>query len=225
MILYKYCDEKGIDLLKNTRIKATNLADINDPFEFLPQMGDEVEEFNKALDNLYEYQKNNYRIVSLSKATCNIIMWGHYCNKHRGLLFKIDTDKISKEIEGENPFVEVTYSKERPKINLKGLAEGEDDQLMRSLRLLTYTKYEGWGYEEEVRAIIKYDHEKDYSYLDIPTDSILEVVLGKNVTWETVTLAKVILSQERFHHVKLKKAEIDRKRYFLNYKDISVDIA
>jgi len=225
MILYKYCDEKGIDLLQNTRIKVANLSDINDPFEFLPQMNDEFDEFRKALAALYEYQKANYRILSLSKAECNIIMWGHYSNKHKGILFKIDTDKIRKEVEGENPFVEVTYSRKRPKIDLKNLMSGENQQLVQSLRLLTYTKYEGWRYEEEVRAIIKYDHKENYDYLDIPANSILEVILGMNATSELESLTRDILSQARFHHVKLKKAEVDKEHYSLIYREITVDIA
>lgn len=225
MILYKYCDEKGIDLLQNTRIKIANLAEINDPFEFLPQTDVKSHEFRKALGALYDYQKSNYRILSLSKARCNIIMWGHYCNKHKGILFKIDSNRISKEVEGENPFVEVAYSKVRPKIDLKSMINGKEEQLAQSLKVLTYTKYEDWRYEEEVRAIIKYDHRKDYDFLDIPADSILEVVLGMNSTSETEVLTKNVLSQTRFRHVKLKKAEIDEKEYLLNYKEIKIDVA
>jgi hypothetical protein len=225
MILYKYCDEKGIDLLQNTRIKIANLAEINDPFEFLPQMDDEFDEFRKALNAVYEYQKANYRILSLSKAECNIIMWGHYSNKHKGILFKINSDKISREVEGENPFVQVAYSRVRPKIDLKTMISGKKEQLVQSLRLLTYTKYEDWRYEEEVRAIIKYDHKKNYDYLDIPVDSILEVILGMNSRSETEISTKSVLSQTRFHHVKLKKAEIDKKNYCLNYKVIKINIA
>lgn len=220
MILYKYCDEKGgLDLLKNSRIKITNLADINDPFEFLPQRDYEIEEFDKLVKHLYEYQKENYRILSLSKSACNIVMWGHYCNKHKGILFKINTDKIS-DINGnrlEDALKEVTYAKERPKINLQS---NDIKEMGKSLELITYTKFEDWKYEEEVRAIIGYDHKENYDYLDIPADSILEVVLGINSAWETDTLVKVLLEEKRLEHVKLKKAEIDKKRYFLNYNDL-----
>nr|CBX26876.1 unknown protein [uncultured Desulfobacterium sp.] len=58
MILYKYCDER-IDLLRNTRIKVSNLFDINDPFEFLPQFLENFSELDRMLDSLYEYQKEN----------------------------------------------------------------------------------------------------------------------------------------------------------------------
>lgn len=222
MILYKYCDEKGgLDLLKNSRIKITNLADINDPFEFLPQRDYEIEEFDKSVKRLYEYQKENYRILSLSKSACNIVMWGHYCYKHKGILFKINTDRISDKNGNrlEDALKEVTYAKERPNINLQS-NDIDIKEMERNLELITYTKFEDWKYEEEVRAIIGYDHKENYDYLDIPADSILEVVLGINSAWETDTLVKVLLEEKRLEHVKLKKAEIDKKRYFLNYNDL-----
>lgn len=84
MILFKYCDEKGIDLIQNTRIKIANLSDINDAFEFLLQWDIEFEEFSRAIAVLSEYQKMNYRILSLSKY---LTWWGKLISKPCGFLF------------------------------------------------------------------------------------------------------------------------------------------
>ncbi|MGB5158305.1 MAG: DUF2971 domain-containing protein [Desulfobacterales bacterium] len=167
MILYKYCDER-IDLLRNTRIKVSNLFDINDPFEFLPQFLENFSELDRMLDSLYEYQKENYRILSLSQSECNVVMWRHYCNKHKGILYKIDTTKIVPDGGIEDPFVEVTYAKDRPSIDLQALAKAlekkETDELEASVKLITYTKFEDWKYEREYRAIVQYDQEEGYDY-------------------------------------------------------------
>jgi hypothetical protein len=38
MIVYKYCDQRGVDILKNLRIKVTQPEEFNDPFEFTPKI-------------------------------------------------------------------------------------------------------------------------------------------------------------------------------------------
>jgi Protein of unknown function (DUF2971) len=44
MIAYKYCDERGVDVLKNLRIKITRPEEFNDPFEFSPRIVGELSE-------------------------------------------------------------------------------------------------------------------------------------------------------------------------------------
>jgi hypothetical protein len=227
MILYKYCDENGVDLLKNMRIKVSNLIDVNDPFEFLPQFLEDIKELDPILELLYEHQKENYRILSLSQSECNVVMWGHYCNRHKGILYKIDTAKMVSDDGVENPFVEVTYAKDRPKINPQALAnafsEKETKELETNLKLITYTKFEDWKYEREHRAIVKYDREEGYDYYNLSPDSILEVVLGMNSTWQTETLVRSVLQDRKFGHVKLKKAKLDRQRYSLVYYELDLE--
>jgi Protein of unknown function (DUF2971) len=41
-ILYKYCDSRGIDILRNQRLKVTPFDQFNDPFELLPRMRPEL---------------------------------------------------------------------------------------------------------------------------------------------------------------------------------------
>jgi Protein of unknown function (DUF2971) len=44
MIVYKYCDKRGVDVLKNLRIKVTQPEEFNDPFEFTPKIVGEISE-------------------------------------------------------------------------------------------------------------------------------------------------------------------------------------
>jgi Protein of unknown function (DUF2971) len=41
-ILYKYCDSRGIDILRSQRLKVTPFDQFNDPFELLPRMRPEL---------------------------------------------------------------------------------------------------------------------------------------------------------------------------------------
>jgi hypothetical protein len=44
MIVYKYCDQRGVDILKMLRIKVTQPEEFNDPFEFTPRIVGELSE-------------------------------------------------------------------------------------------------------------------------------------------------------------------------------------
>src|SRR5947209_7189839 len=36
--LFKYCDQRGIDILQSLRLKVTPPIEFNDPFEFIPRV-------------------------------------------------------------------------------------------------------------------------------------------------------------------------------------------
>ena len=42
MILYKYCNQHGLDILRNSRLKLTKPSEFNDPFEFTPIIEDRL---------------------------------------------------------------------------------------------------------------------------------------------------------------------------------------
>ncbi len=222
MLLYKYCDEKGVDLLKYSRIKLSKPKppDVNDPFEFRPWMDEPAIKF--VIEEGRKYFADNYKILCLSKAACNIVMWGHYCNNHKGILFQIDTDKIKRR---KINFVDVIYSKDRPRVDDKAVAEllrekgtGKEFENI-FIDIITRTKFAGWCYEQEVRALINNRNNRG-DYLEIPPESITEVVLGMCSTWETKILVKELCGEPRFRHIKLKKAEINEKNYSLNYPEL-----
>jgi hypothetical protein len=62
-VLYKYCDGRGVDILRNLRLRVTQFDRFNDPFEITPRMRQDfpIEEARAALTNpqnlrdLYEH--------------------------------------------------------------------------------------------------------------------------------------------------------------------------
>ena len=63
MVLYKFFDKNGIDVLKNLRLKVSDPASFNDPFEFLVAVGGKAQRstFKKyvknpaTIDKFYSY--------------------------------------------------------------------------------------------------------------------------------------------------------------------------
>jgi Protein of unknown function (DUF2971). len=52
-VLYKYCDGRGIDILRNLRLRVTPFVRFNDPFEITPRMRQDfpIQEARAALTN------------------------------------------------------------------------------------------------------------------------------------------------------------------------------
>src|ERR1700731_517510 len=44
VMVYKYCDQRGVNILTNLRIKVSRPEDFNDPFEFTPKISGELSE-------------------------------------------------------------------------------------------------------------------------------------------------------------------------------------
>jgi hypothetical protein len=68
MILYKYCDSKGIDILEKRRLKLSKISDFNDPFEFklsydgritFESVFEELSNDNATLERLYNLYVNS----------------------------------------------------------------------------------------------------------------------------------------------------------------------
>jgi hypothetical protein len=120
MIVYKYLPPSRIDVLEHSRIRFTQPAALNDPFDTFPcflefgpwlfnEMRDrETKEFGvqasqeslRKLDimvakKLLEFPNilsQHFVVLSLSRIRDNAIMWSHYAESHRGLVIGFDAN-------------------------------------------------------------------------------------------------------------------------------------
>lgn len=120
MIVYKYLPPCRLDVLEHSRIRFTQPAALNDPFETFPcfldfgprlfnEMRDlETKEFGvqasqqslhkleimvtKKLLELPHILSRHFVILSLSRIRDNAIMWSHYADSHRGFLIGFDAN-------------------------------------------------------------------------------------------------------------------------------------
>lgn len=219
MKLCKYCDRNGINILRHKALKLSSIDEFNDPFEFrLAKCGDE--NVNRAFKVLYDFQKNAYRVVCLSANFNNLIMWSHYSKNHTGLLITFDTSQILVDGQKLSDHVqEVDYVEDMILVPDNFPAIGKAEQVS-IIYKSTHKKYKDWKYEQEYRAIVNFDHAEKKRYIDIPPESIVEVVLGLHCDLETELNIKSILQGSEYRHVKLKRAFLDDRKYRMRYDNV-----
>ena len=140
--------EFGLSASRERKLKVSTIADANDPNEWLPVMRDPNTGFDWNADPEYRGQfryrwSHVYGFVSFSAEYNNLLMWGHYADKFRGvvLVFNvIDESKVTK----------VKYQSSRFDI---GASEGGNSSV-ESLEELIRRKDSAWEYEKEYRALI-----------------------------------------------------------------------
>src|SRR5574337_63637 len=219
MELYKYCDKNGVDILRHKVLKVSTIDEFNDPFEFKLAKSDD-KNINKAVNAVYKYQKESYRVVCLTAKDNNLILWSHYAKKHTGILIKFNTELITVNgVKLSERLEKVIYSNDMIKIPDNFSTLGRDAQ-QEIIFKNTYRKFTDWIYEEEYRAIVDFDHAENKRYIELVPESILEVVLGMNCDLATELSAQSILKNDEYRHVKFKRSFLHEKEYKMKYVDM-----
>ena len=170
-MLYKYRSIKNlqffIDILINERMYAARFTDLNDPMEGFYKYSST--ECNRQVVKDIWNNKNQIRILSLSKSYKNPLMWSHYADGHQGVVigveFSEDIEKVDVEYSEYSYFLRNTRN-----VNSEEVAK----------KILS-TKYKPWYYEEEVRIFTTGD--KKF----IPVE-IKEIIMGKKMESEVSDL-------------------------------------
>jgi len=152
MRVYHYLSAKwALDDLSMRRLKIATFDDLNDPFELLSfDMKDPT--FRRALKRTKEQMAHTRGFLCFSRSWKHPVLWSHYADKHRGICLGFDVrDDLLKE---------VTYTEDRLDPNIRGL--GSEDVQLEIVQKMLWTKYQGWSYEDEMRAYATLE-EKDES--------------------------------------------------------------
>jgi hypothetical protein len=142
-VFYHFLSFKdALDDIKKKQIKVSKIRDVNDPFEFLPYLGDKGIYGRKPYYKLKNRISKKFGILCFSDGWQEALLWGHYADKHKGVAlgFKIDSGDLLK----------VKYVKKRPVIELNSQKVSEKDLFN---KLLKY-KYINWRYENEYRFLV-----------------------------------------------------------------------
>jgi len=274
-VLYKYCDQKGIEILRTLELKLPYISQVNDPLECLPfiycpnvkaaiearylsaikrrnmlpsadykQELDEQFEKGEIQKRLLESQRKlheewNQRkgcLLSLSENAQETVMWAHYAERHKGAVIGIDFDNVSPDTNGPLGILmdSVSYSKDRPKINV--LEEPEGSVALEAFQKALMTKSDSWEYEKEFRAIFLVDaleimqqqglaHLKDFNgkktwFLRLNPVSIREVIFGLYTDKSLKSDIRKLIERPDLQHVKLYQAE-ESETYTLNLKYVA----
>lgn len=194
MMLYKYLQaDYALAALREKRIKVSTVLDANDPNEWLPAFIDPQTGMdfnaNPELRGSFRYRWSyRYGFVSLSSVWDNLVMWGQYADKFRGVVLAFD-------ILDESKVFEVEYLKDRYVLTQDEVRHCDDEKLGK----LVARKDESWFYESEWRILVNLQactsmRIQDRTIYFSPFDPVLRlagVLLGSEctVTMEDVHMA------------------------------------
>ncbi|MBT3169075.1 MAG: DUF2971 domain-containing protein [Candidatus Cloacimonetes bacterium] len=234
------------NLLKN-QIWFSNPMNFNDPFDckmfklaeptmdelklyFSKDKSDqEVEKILKDYDksseeNLQHCNKfvrkhigDNYLISCFSKSKKNILMWGHYADKHKGICLGFD----SLEFFSENQFIEksvlnlfkVKYISEYFPLNFFN-----DKKFSKEYQNIFKNKYVDWEYEEEIRALTEADKEIS-NLMKFSKKSLREINFGCKVSNRDKESIIKIVQNCNYPNVTFIKAKRCKNRFGLNFQN------
>lgn len=125
-----------LDLSKKYQLNNKELYQLRDTFL------NNDNRFNMTI-NAIKNAKKEFGITCFSKKYDDLLMWAHYADKHRGVVFKFD---ILEDTDFFMTPFHVIYSAKYPKYNYIR----DKDWLS---KLLLETKSSDWKYEKEVRVM------------------------------------------------------------------------
>lgn len=199
MRVYHFTSLKhAIEDIQNQRLKIARINELNDPFELLA--ADLLDKRDrKAFAKFKDQMNENFGIVCFSESWGSPLLWGHYADKHGGVVLGFDV--------ADQKLNEVRYTTMRPKVKFdqktRKIINGTQvlDDLIR-------TKFTDWQYEKEYRMyaqLSKSDQKAKLSFTKFSQDLILrEVILGMNCPKPIEEVRKLVDS--RFSKVKVIKA-------------------
>lgn len=276
--VYKYCDERGVAILRQLELKVTPPDQFNDPFEFVPRVVSSAPECEvrrllrdkNELKEWYQEQKRagyrgNFRsfkqhmrevrpdlvaltpqvvpasnqfmqtnfstaassvfgVLCLASRADSIAMWGHYANKHQGIVIGFDRDwPVFADLH--RPLRPVTYVRTRPEwdCSIRPGAQGERE----AMDSVIFSKFDEWAYEKEMRQVFRLEALPSRRmgspgaalpmyFLEIPADCILSVALGAKASDSFEKEVRSILSGAKFAHVKLLRARLNDSEFSLD---------
>lgn len=177
MPLYKYRSLNNfkhfVDIIINNRLFAARYFQLNDPMEGQYIHSEGV--LSKDVINAIKGEKDKIRICSLSRTPANALMWSHYADGHRGVVFEVLVDPDIYDVRA---------------VDYEGLSNVHNNIVELSnetaKRILCH-KYHMWGYEEEERVFTT-DGSK---FIDV---CIKRIILGSRMSNQDKSLIRRLSS-------------------------------
>jgi len=188
ILLYRYLDAAAaLKTIEFRSFRISKIKDLNDSFEWRLGFNGHAPEFENELvkwaEAVLERRNEAMGVICYSATSKEPVLWSHYADKHRGVVFEIrrQRDELLKEIK---------YVPNRPTIDVNKYNQlrSSPDKLREYLRpiatRLVEQKSPGWEYEKEYRDsfLIKdanlLEMRDGYFYGKIPDNFLMRVILG-----------------------------------------------
>lgn len=167
----------GLAAMRDRRLKAARIHELNDPFEFLGvELSDR--EFRQVLTATKRHLSESNGLLCFSKSWRHPMLWSHYADKHRGVCLGLDVNDEKLE---HVSYVNSRFSKPPNPIS----------QIF--MQKLLYTKFAHWSYEDEYRLYVSLNDQENGLYF-VPFSeelSLRQIIVGAE---SAVTRAQVSIA-------------------------------
>lgn len=177
----------GLKALWEKRLKVSQYADVNDPFELAP-----FDLSSKRSRRLWEAQvkrvlQSGHGILCFSEDWRSTLMWSHYGEKHTGLCLGFD---VAREFVQPIEYIDkllpdpIDYKK-----RLRGLSTEVLEAALRH-------KHSGWSYEREGRLRVRLADSNDGLFFKKFDDDmhLREVIIGPRCSLTTADVAEAVVN-------------------------------
>lgn len=159
-------------------------------------------------------------VLCMSSHRTSILMWGHYCDKHRGLV--IGFDKSYEVFQQDMGLQPVKYQSERPIYDTSWKRGGKQEAEFRKLALLKNIE---WRYESELRQMfmlrgLKKGRLDDTSigyFVPFTPTAIVSVTLGAKASKDFENAVRATLAQPKFSHVLVERARLHKSEFCMEF--------
>lgn len=180
-------------------------------------------EVNTYLQAVYpDNVSHEHGVLCMSARRDSIVMWGHYCDSHRGMVIGFDAgwEIFQQPIKGLR---EVNYVRERVLWDTSWPPGGSKERACSEQ--LIFSKNDEWNYECELRQLFTLsglqqrilENGSIGYFLPVPPNVIVSVSLGMRCSRELEERVRSILRNARLSHVKLDRARLHDHDFELEF--------
>ena len=164
-----------------------------------------------------------YGVLCFSNRRDSILMWGHYCDKHCGLVVGFDESNAVFHPTNGRELRPVNYVRER--VVFDATWKDSDPRLLSFELSMVFSKNEDWRYEGEMRQLLQLfplrkelldDGSLGY-FLPIPPSAFVSVTLGAKCSVELEEKVRSALTQPGLSHVTLDHAVLHDSEFALRF--------
>ncbi len=193
----------------------------NKSFEEILRLYGRNKSFIEQQNRVFDKYRKELGVLCFSKNPKNILMWSHYANNHKGIVYEFkddlfrNTDSLTKNFNGNDH--KVIYSNDRSYDLLSYTLTGEEKKAQFAKELLTKAK--DWEYEEEYRmidfAIFENDRNKNFK-----KESLISIIFGVRTSDIEIDIMKYLCKKYSFSHIQFKKAQFKKGKFEIEIIDI-----
>ena len=174
--------------------------------------------FIEQQKRVFEIYRKRLGVLCLSKNPENILMWSHYANNHKGIVYEFkndlfkNTDSVTNSFNGNDNKVIYPNNKSYELLSYTKTGKGKKEQFAKEL----LTKAKDWEYEEEYRMI---DFENSGNKV-FKKESLCSIIFGVKTADIEIDIIKCLCQKYGLNHVKFKKAQFKKGKFEIEIVDI-----